>query len=46
MAYILMFFVLAIPAGFILTAVCWLLSLTPLADKAKRKQDACRRIRL
>lgn len=41
-----MFFVLAIPACFLLTAVCWLLSLTSIGDKAKRKQDATRRIRL
>lgn len=46
MAYILMFFMLAVPACFLFTAVCWLLSLTPLGDKAKRKQEAYRRIRL
>lgn len=46
MAYILMFFVLAVPACFLLTLVCWLLALTPAGDKAKRKQDAMRRIRL
>ena len=46
MAYILMFMFLAIPACFLLTLVCWLLSLTSFGDTAKRKQDASRRIRL
>ena len=46
MELIILFFIVAAPAYFIFSVICFLLGFTKAGDIAERKQDATKRINL